>query len=189
MNGWKPGALILGMGVLLSACDDHPVQPAGEDAAVDELEQLPKGIHPVVSIPGLELWSPGQELTIRIHLKAVDVEAPLQSYQGEIRFDPELLAVQGAGFPDGLMGAWHAAIPGRLRFAGITLDDVGLRAALELTVLPTRRPVATDFQVVMEEIVGTGADRPFRELTADVVTREAPLFTTQRLDITPVRDP
>ena len=183
MIRWIRTGAVVALVAFAGACDDDPVQvPEAGGLPADELEGLAKGLHPVVSVPGLGSWSQGSPTTIRLHLQAVDVPGTVQSYQGELRYDPDRLQVREAAFPDGFLGAWNVVEPGVLRFAGVTLEGVDVRPVVELTVTAAQRPSATDFQVVLEEVVGSDADGTFQDLTPQVVTRSNPLFTHRHLD-------
>jgi hypothetical protein len=133
----------------------------------------------VLSIPDLASSAPGLTLDISLHLEGVQIEKPVSSYQGELRFDPEALSVVAGKFPEGVMGAWNEVEPGRIRFAGVSINGLGDGAALQLTVQAKRALLAADFHVAMEEV--TSADG-FTDLTQKVVAQKAPVVTTMKLD-------
>lgn len=159
------------------ACRDDVIDP-GQAPVTQSIDDLPPGIHPVLSIPGLGDAAPGSTLEIHLHLVAVEVEGDIASYQGEFRYDPEVLNVTGAAFPDGILGAWNEVSSGVIRLAGITPEGVGSEAATMFTATVLRRPSADDFEVELEEIV-TGT---FEDLSEEVSARPAPVLTDAVLD-------
>lgn len=162
----------------LLACHDDLVEP-DQPALPEEISTLPPGIHPVLSIPGLDAVGPGTSFVLRVHLFAVGLDDPVASYQGELHFDPDALEIQGGSVPDGILGAWNLTDPGVIRFAGATLEGVGDRPVVELDARAKRRLRAQDFTVTLEEVVAADG---FRALTAQV-TNGAPILTDAILDL------
>jgi len=172
------GTLTLALVAALAGCKDDPVKP-GEPIGADDLERLSPGIHAVLSVPQLEEWTPERSYHVRLHLKAVDVGAGVSSYQGELLYDDRVVQIVEATFPDGLMGVWNETKPGVVRFAGISLEAVGARPAIDLVVTTTRRLQARDFSVSLEEVVGVES---FENLTSRVAKQDRPLLTKDVLD-------
>jgi len=169
--------VLLAVALAAAACEDDPVNPDGS-VTRDELEDLGPGIHTVLSIPGLDDWTPDKVYQVRLHLKKVEVEGEVSSYQGELLFDESVIEVLEAGFPEGLMGAWNQTKPGVIRFAGVTLEAVGIRPALELLVTSSRPLRPGDFRVKLEEVIATEA---YENLTSAVVGGDRPLLTREEL--------
>lgn len=148
-----------------AGCRDEVMGP-GTASPLAELADLGPGIHPVLAIPGLETAAPSQIKRVRVHLVEVAQEERVASWQGVLRYDPEVLEVLDGTFGDGLVGAWHVVEPGVLRFAGIAIEGLRGGAALDLTVRAARVPAARDLLVVVEEVVGAEG---FVKLTERVV--------------------
>lgn len=160
------------------ACQDEVTAPLSSGLPI-ELQRLEQGIHPVLSIPALDRTGGGELVEIHLHLRSVDVEGPVASYQGEFRFDPDALSVIEGRFPEGLLGAWNEVEPGLVRFAGVSLEGLGEGAALTLTVETHRSLAAGDFQINVEEVVMAEG---FTDLTDQVVRRDVPILTRARFD-------
>jgi hypothetical protein len=191
-RGWLGGGvsmLALGALLIVAGCDDDdPTGPTEELTPVEELAGLSPGIHPVLSVPSAGAWSSGEPMTIRLHLKAVEVEGAVQSYQGELRFDPRVVSVKGGRYPEALTGAWNETEDGVVRFAAVTTEELGERAALELEVVAQRRLKASDFEVSLEEVVGaepTAETPTFDDLTSRVVDGDRPILASHRIEIRP----
>lgn len=146
------GAASLVLTLFSASCQDEVVRP-DQGALPEEIAALPAGVHPIVSIPGLENAQPGSTLLLRIHLHSVQMEDEVASYQGVFTFDPEAIEIQGGSFPDGVLGAWNQVETGKVRFAGAVLEGIGSRPALELRIRLRRIPTERDFSVELEEMV------------------------------------
>ena len=170
--------LLLFLAVATLACEDDLVEP-DQQSIPEEILSLPPGIHPVISLPGLDDVRAGTSFVLRVHLYAVDVADGVASYQGEFRFDPDAMEVTGGHFPDGVLGAWHQTGPGVVRFAGATMEEIGDRPAVELIATAKRGLKSQDFAVTLEEVVGTEG---FRGLM-DQVAPGAPILTDAILDL------
>lgn len=177
--------LIMALGIVLPACRDKLIEPAPGLPSVDELSrELGPGIHPVVALPTASAWRSGQA-PIRIHLLAVDVDVRVQSYQGWIRFDPELMEVLDGSSPEGILGAWNEVTPGAVRFAGVSLEGVGDGQVLELRVKARRPIVAGDLALSLDEVTGTQATAAFKNLMSDVRLKDVAPVMALRPSVRP----
>lgn len=170
-GAWGCGVVLVLVASVVVGCDDDPVMPSGFETEV--LENLEPGIHLILSAPDMDPTG-GGVTHLRIHLKAVELPAGIASYQGELRFDPDVISVLGGRVPEGLMGVWHEVEPGRVRFAGVSMEGIGDEAVLVLELESERALRSTDFEGVVEEVVST---EEFTEVTREVVERERPIFT------------
>lgn len=174
-----PGVVALSF-LVFSACQDEVVRP-DQGALPEEIASLPPGIHPIVSIPGLETAVVGSSITLRVHLHSVDIEDEVASYQGVFVYEPDVLEIQTGSFPDGILGAWNQIEPGRIRFAGAVLEGIGTRPILELRGRLKRMPAKDDFFVQIEEVV---AAEKLVVMTNDVVLADAaPILTSANLEL------
>lgn len=162
-------AVLLGLG-LVAGCKDT-VQPQEPDV----LEGLRPGIHPIVVVASRA----GASARVELQLRRVQVDAKVSSYQGELQYDTRVMKLEGAELPTGIMGAWNETAPGKVRFAGATLEGMGDGAVLTLRFTTTGAIRAEGFKVRMEEIV---ASSDFQNLSTKVVSREQPLFSKTPLD-------
>lgn len=146
---------------VLSACE-----PA--TAPEDPYAHLPAGIHPV-----LVADQDGTGGTVELHLRRVEVADLVAGVQGEIHFDAERLALQGASFAEGAAGMWNPTAPGRIRFAGVDTDGFADAAVLTLRFRGDVRGAARTFVVRLEEVTAVEglADR-----TTLVVPAERPIL-------------
>jgi hypothetical protein len=177
--------LLIALGIVLSGCRDKLIEPAAGLPSVEELAQeLGPGIHPVVALPTASAWRSGQA-PIRIHLLAVDMDVRVQSYQGWIRFDPELMEVLDGSSPEGILGAWNEVKPGDVRFAGVSLEGVGDDHVLELGVKARRPLVAGDLTLSLDEVTGTQATAAFKNLMSDVRLKEVAPVMALRPSVRP----
>ena len=170
-GAWGCGVVLVLVAGVVVGCDDDLVMPPGFETEV--LEQLGPGIHLILSAPDMDPVG-GGVMHLWIHLKAVKLQGGIASYQGELRFDPDVMSVIGGRVPEGLMGVWHEVEPGRVRFAGVSMEGIGDEAVLVLEVESERVLRSTDFEGVVEEVVST---EEFTEVTREVVKRENPVFT------------
>lgn len=172
----RPFAALLALVVAGSACKDDPASPDGPLAP--DGDELKPGIHTLLALPATDQWVAAKEYEVRLHLKAVDIEGEVSSFQGELRYDHGVIEIVEAGFPDGLMGAWNETRPGVMRFAAVSLESVDARPALELVVTSTRPVRSGDFTVVLEEVIATEA---FENLTPKVAG-DAPILVHDGVD-------
>jgi len=170
---------VLAVSLAASACDDDILAP-DPNALPQEIQELPSGLHPVVSIPGLADFVPGGLIRIDVYLYAVDVPDGVAAYQGELSFVSSALSIKEGGFAEGVLGAWNEASPGTVRFAGAALEGIGSRPILQLTARAVRAPAAEDFTVVMEEVIAT---QGFANLTAHMAIAARPVLTRAVLDL------
>ncbi len=163
-----PFALALALG-LLAGCE-NAVQP--QEPSV--LEGLAPGIHPIVVLTSRA----GDAATVELHLKRVGVDAKIASFQGELAFDRESLALSGAELKPGVMGAWNESAPGTVRFAGAVAEGMADGPVLTLRFVAKGAVDGRAFRVKLEELVSS-AD--FQDLSARLVVREQPLFSPSPL--------
>ncbi|HEX2092061.1 MAG TPA: hypothetical protein VHG28_06645 [Longimicrobiaceae bacterium] len=143
---------------------------AVESQAMDAHRELGPGIHPVVVLAG----GSGNTADVQLHLRRVQVESGIASYQGEFTYNVRSLTLRSAELPRGIAGAWNETAPGKIRFAGAALEGVGDRPVLVLH-FDTRGAIgAADFGVKIEEVVGSS---DFRSLSSRLVVRDQPLFS------------
>lgn len=163
-------ALILSLGMVVG-CKD-----AVEPQEPNVLEGLKTGIHPIVVVASKS----GSSAVVELHLRRVRVDASVASYQGEIQYDTKVLTLSGAEFPRGATGAWNEVSPGKVRFAGASLEGLADGAVLTLRFTTRGRGsiLAEDFKLRMEEVVSTSG---FKSLTSEMVSREQPLFSASPL--------
>lgn len=163
-------ALVLGL-ALVAGCKDavSPQEP-------DVLAGLGPGIHPIVVLASRS----GPTAQVEIHLKRIQVDDRVASYQGELEFDTKVLTLSGAEIPSPVMGAWNETAPGKVRFAGAALDGVpdGAVLVLRFTTRGRGSVLAEDFKLRMEELV---AATGFKDLSPQLVVREQPLFSGRPL--------
>jgi hypothetical protein len=157
-------ALALSLGLLAGSGAALEPQSAGV------LQGLGPGIHPVVVLAAQS----GSTADVQLHLRRVQVEAGIASYQGELTYDTGSLTLRSAELPRGITGAWNQTAPGKIRFAGAALDGIGDRPVLVLHFNTRREVGAADFGVKIEEVVSSS---DFRSLSSRLVVREQPLFS------------
>lgn len=160
--------LLLALGVALgSGRPAHAQQGAAQG--------LGPGIHPVLVVADRT----GSTVRMELYLSRVDVPALIGSYQGEIGYDTGALTLARAELPRGITGAWNEVSPGKVRFAGVTLQGVAGGPVLVLN-FTARGPVAAEgFTVRMKEVAAAG---DYSDLAPRVVSRAHPVLTE-----TPVR--
>jgi hypothetical protein len=169
-------AAVIALPLFLGACEDEPL--SGHRAEEAELPELPPGIHPVISVPDAQEWQAGQPSRVALHLIAVEVDEGVNSAQGDLFYDHEELDLQEVKFPQGLMGAWNEVEEGHVRFAGISLDVIGDRPVLEMSISSARPLQARDFEVRLDEIVTAEG---FENLTNLVSERDVPVLVRGRV--------
>ncbi|HEX2079834.1 MAG TPA: cohesin domain-containing protein [Longimicrobium sp.] len=167
---WKRGAAALLVSAALAACER---QPAASQTP-DPLGGLEPGIHPVLVVAAAEGGA-----QVELHLRRVQVQGRVASYQGELRYDASVLRLRGAQLPAGVAGAWNEVEPGRVRFAGAAPGGVPDGAVLTLRFAASAPPVRESFAVAMEEVVA----HDFADLTASVSRAEHPVFSTAPLAV------
>jgi hypothetical protein len=165
------------------ACAD-PVPKA--DATVNDgstvLGTLEPGIHPVISIPG---WTPDAgegSFEVHLHLISVGVSERIGSFQGELRYDSQVVEVLDGEVPIGLLGAWNITGPGVIKLAGVNPEGLGASAVLSLTVHASGSLQGRHFEVRLEEV---SAAEGFGSLRHQVVQRPHPVITRERVGVDP----
>lgn len=164
------GTLLLALAAL-AACDDAAAPTAVEPPAV-----LGRGIHPLVVLAG----SAGDTARVELRLLQVEMEAEISSYQGELAYDTTRLAFAGAEVPGKVMVAWNPVAPGRVRFAGASLDGMGEAPMVVLRFIPRGLVGADLFKLRLEEVVAE--EGSFQNLTTQIVSRDRPLFSVMPLE-------
>lgn len=147
----------------VSACTDA-TGPALFELERPEIEA--SGIHPSIVVGKTS----GAVTQVEVHLRRVQTDARIGSFQGEIGFRSDLGAVVGAVLPEGVTGSWNEVAPGRLRFAGAALGPVADGAILSLAIEGSRVPKVSDFTLKIEEI--TAPDQ-YSNLTSLLVEKLA----------------
>lgn len=174
-NWLARGALALAMGMgALAGCER-----AGETTAVEPPVELAPGIHPAVVLGARA----GDTVRAELRLHQVQMSARVSSFQGELAYDAGELELAGAELPRGLMVAWNEVERGKIRFAGATTEGLGGEPMLVLRFVPRAVVSAALFELRMEEIVAEAEG--FQDVTARVVARERPLFSTTPLPSAP----
>jgi hypothetical protein len=147
MNGrgrWIALAMVLG----LAACSDV----VGGDTTKRETPPLKlqePGIHPVLVVASGE----GENATVELHLKRVQVTDRVASFQGELKYDVTQVTLTGTTIPAGITGAFNETEPGTLRFAGVSVDGIEAGSVLTLSVRAAAPVTAEAFELRMQEIV------------------------------------
>jgi hypothetical protein len=178
MSSWRPWARraavltpALIVAVLLGCSD---LMGTEQEAAESPLAGAEPGIHPVLVVTS----ESADEITLDLHLKPVGVTSTIASYQGELVYGTETLALVAAEVPQGITGAWNEPEEGRIRFVGVSLS--GIDGAVLTLRFATRGPIdASDFHLQLEEI--TGAEG-FQDLSASLKQAERPLLSRAPLD-------
>ncbi|HEX5871486.1 MAG TPA: hypothetical protein VFY65_13765 [Longimicrobium sp.] len=167
-TGWSRRAAALLLGVALAACDEQPIATQ----TADPLAGMGPGIHPVLVVAPADGGA-----QVELHLRRVQVEAQVASYQGELRYDAGAMHLSGAQLPAGVVGAWNEVQPGHVRFAGVAPSGVGEGAVLTLRFAAAAQPARESFGLVMEEVVAPD----FADLTGRVSRPLHPLLSTAPL--------
>lgn len=167
--GWSRRSTALLLGVALAACDGQPVAPQ----TANPLAGMGPGIHPVLVVAPAEGGA-----QVELHLRKVQVEAQVASYQGELRYDAGAMRLSGAQLPPGVVGAWNEVQPGRVRFAAVAPSGVGEGPVLTLRFAAAAQPGRESFGLMMEEVVA----HDFADLTDRVSRPLHPLLSTAPLE-------
>ena len=141
---------------LLAACSDATA-PVVNDGLPSGLS---RGIYPLVQVVS-ETSSAAQ---VEVFLKRVQTAEALSSYQGELAYDPAVLALEHTDLPAGLIGTTNETSPGHVRFAAASLDGVGDAPVLALRFTRKGAIAPQTFQVKVEELTG----HDFADLSAQV---------------------
>ncbi|HEX8362692.1 MAG TPA: hypothetical protein VF613_21400 [Longimicrobium sp.] len=166
-------ALAMGMGAL-SGCER-----AGEATVVEPAEELAPGIHPAVVLGARA----GDTVRAELRLHQVGMSAVVSSFQGELAYDAGEMELADVELPRDVMVAWNKVEEGKIRFAGATTEGLRSEPMLVLRFVPRSAMSAASFKLHMEEIVAEAEG--FQNVTARVVPRERPLFSTTPLPAAP----
>jgi len=147
-------SLALAAALALAACSDASSDNGGlpTDAGA--------GLYPSMSVS----TSHGIA-TVDLGLRQVPGGLRFASYQGELTYDPNVLAFQGADLPQGVDGAANEAAPGHVRFSGAALDGTLGAPVLQLRFAVKGKVVRESFGVTFEEVT---LDGDFSDVTAQV---------------------
>lgn len=157
-------ALLLALGLVLGSGHTARAQQGASR------QGLGPGIHPVLVVAGRT----GSTVRMELYLSRVDVPALIGSYQGEIGYDTGALTLARAELPRGITGAWNEVAPGRVRFAGITLQGLADGPVLVLN-FEARGPVAAEgFTLRMKEVAAAG---DYSNLAPRLVARAHPILS------------
>lgn len=140
----------------------------------DPLRGAEAGIHPVLIVAA----ESGDEATVELLLKRVDMQSTVASYQGELEYETGALTLVNATIPAGITGTWNEVEKGRVRFAGVALAGIGEGAVLTLRFAARSTVDAGVFRLSIEEITAT---ENFLDLTDTVHQAERPLFSRSPL--------
>lgn len=165
-------AALLGLATLLGCTD--VVGSRNQPAPAEEV--LAPGIHPVLVLTGQR----GGRATLELHLRRVQVEGRIASFQGELKYDAGALALAAAGVPEGITGIWNEVEKGTIRFAGISVEGIEDGAVLSLEFTARGEVGAGHFELAMEELVASAG---FADLAPEVrLDGGRPRFTrTERI--------
>lgn len=119
-----------------------------------------------------------QEVVVLVHLKRVEVDADIASFQGRLSYSGNALALLGGKVPGPALGAWHEVEPGVIRFAGLVTEGLATdEPVLELRFQLTGEQVTSElFELELEEVVAVDG---YQELTERVVRRDRPLLSRE----------
>lgn len=170
-------AVLAILAMALAACIDDTTQPGVPEAVIDDAEQ---GIYAVFrdarataeAGTGDVLYFGSGDVTVGLHLVRVDIDAPISSYQGQVEWDAGRLEFLNALVPDGILGSWHEVKPGRVRFAGISVQGLPDGPALLFRFRAREAEGSTELKPVLEEVTG---ELGTVNLTSRVVNRNARL--------------
>lgn len=95
----------------------------------------------------------GDTVRVQVHVPSQGVASTIESYQGQISFDASIGTIRRAELPSGVVGSWHEAEPGQVRFAGAAVEGVQGEPLLVLWMSSRRLIRPHDFTVEMEEVV------------------------------------
>lgn len=152
----------------LAACHDAP----SVSKPVDPTANLPRGIHPVLIASET---GPTTEY-VTLELRRVQVAEKLGAVQGELRYDPAALELTGAEVSNELEGDFYPAAPGRVIFAGLSLDGAQQAPVITLHFIRHGAVQEAGFSLRMDEV--TSAD-DYASLLPLVSTRAHPFLITR----------
>jgi hypothetical protein len=166
---WRAAlAAVVVFATVAVACSDTTT-PRTEGGIPDDLVA---GIYPRINVP-VETPSATQ---VDLYLHRVQVSEDVASYQGVLTYDTEVLTLDHTDLPAGMIGETNEVTPGRVRFAGASLDGVGDAPILTLRFTRKGTIRRETFGVTFEEVAGAGT---YASLLSKVSTG-TPYFTTGR---------
>jgi hypothetical protein len=150
-------AIPMAAAVLLAACSDATA-PSPDNGLPRNLD---RGVYPLVTVASQS----ANAAQVELYLKRVPAAIKLSSFQGELTYDPAVLALEHTDLPPGIIGSTNEATPGHVRFAGAALDGVGDVPVLALRFTRRGEIRRESFGVKVEEITDSEG---FADLTAQV---------------------
>jgi hypothetical protein len=150
-------AIPVAAAALLAACSDATA-PRQDDGLPRNLE---RGVYPLISVVSQTRASAEVELS----LKRVPAAIMLSSFQGELTYDPAVMALEHTDLPPGIIGSTNETSPGHVRFAGAALDGVGDVPVLSLRFTRHGEIRRESFGVKVEEVTDA---QGFADLTSQV---------------------
>jgi hypothetical protein len=109
---------------------------------------MERGVHPLVVVAG----AAGGSTRVTVLLPRTEGGTQVASYQGELRYDGGEITPTRVEFPSGVAGSWNLTSPGRIRFAGASVDGIGEGPMVTLHVRAPRAVQASDFNSTLEEL-------------------------------------
>lgn len=149
---------------LLGACSDATA-PVSNDGLPRNLDH---GIYPLVAVAS----QTSDAAQVELYLKRVPDAVKLSSFQGELTYDPNVLALEHTDLPPGVIGSTNETSPGHVRFAGAGLDGLGDVPVLALRFTRRGEIRRESFGVKVEELTDA---QGFADLTA-LVSGGMPFF-------------
>jgi hypothetical protein len=159
----RTAAVLLGAGLLIGCTD--PLSSAGRTPDSPETEELLPGITPILVITAQTATT----ITVELHLRRVEMDERIASFQGQLRFDAGTMSLDAAQIPQNITGAWNGTETGTVRFAGVALQGIVDAAILTLTFATSTPAEGAAFEIMMEEVIATEG---FRDLTSSIRQRD-----------------
>jgi hypothetical protein len=150
-------AIPLAAAALLAGCSDATA-PRQDDGMPGNLD---RGVYPLVTVAS----ETSNSAQVELYLKRVPSAIKLSSFQGELTYDPAVLALEHTDLPPGIIGSTNETTPGHVRFAGAALDGVGDVPVLALRFTRRGEIRRESFGVKVEEITDV---QGFADLTSQV---------------------
>jgi hypothetical protein len=133
---------------LVVGCRDNP-QPLASDVEAPVPGEA--GLYPSLSVTASKT-----ALLANLSLTQVPNSVELGSYQGELLYDAGSLSFQEASFPAQVSGAVFEVSPGKLRFVGTALSNLGTAPLLTLSFRPGGEITRGKVSVQFEEVTAAG---------------------------------
>jgi hypothetical protein len=146
-------SFVLAATLTLAACTDH-----------SSSDRLPTNAGAGL-YPSMTVVSSHGTTSVTLGLRQVPGGLSFASYQGELSYDPSVLAFQSAALPAGVLGAANLVSPGHIRFAGSSLDGIDGAALLQMRFAATGTVAKEAFSVSLEEVT---AASDLADVTAQV---------------------